>query len=177
MSEISTTSVASSSAPRSGSSGGARLLASDLRLAAILINEARYRSLDRLFGCSKDQANLLTLVVALGLAEAVQDGWLRVANRRMTPSRGDALLGMASVRELMLSVVGPSLRDKPYLGALITAAFVARATGPPVMRSIRAIRTGSQRLNEGFRRRYGYVIDPGHWRQQRYEARARGRAA
>jgi hypothetical protein len=139
------------------------------------MNEARYRTLERLFGCPKDQANLLTLVAAAVLLEAMRDRWQRIVSGPMVPSQGDVLLGMGSVRELMCSVTGPSLRDTPYLGALITVAFVGRAALPSVIRSIRGIRTGSQRFNTGFRSRYGYLVDVGHRRQRHYEAQVRER--
>jgi len=175
MSAISTPSNAASAVPLARSSGGRSALASDLRVAFLLINEARYRTLERLFGCPKDQANLLTLVAAAVLVGAMRDRSQRIM-RGSTPTQDDVLLGMASVRELICSVAGPSLRDMPYLGALITVAFAGRAALPTVIRSICGIRTGSQRLNTGFRRRYGYLLDVGHRRQRRYEALVRKRA-
>jgi hypothetical protein len=141
------------------------------------MNEARYRTLERVFGCPKDQANLLTLVAAAVLLEGMRDRWQRIMSGPVTPSQGEVLLGMGSVRELMLSITGPALRDTPYLGALITAAFVGRAAAPTVIRSIRGIRTGSQRFNSGFRHRYGYLVDLGHRRQRHYEETVRERGA
>jgi hypothetical protein len=138
-------------------------------------NEVRYRTLARLFGCPRDQANLLTLVAMLAVAEAMRERWQRLATGPMMPSARDAMLGVASFREGLLGVAGPSLRDKPQLGTLLMIAFLGRAAGPTVIRWIRVMRTGSQRLNDEFRGRYGYVVDVGRRRQRHYEELVRRR--
>lgn len=176
MSEISSPTVGSSSPPVVRSAGGGTQLEGDLRVALLFMNEARYRALERLFGCPKDQANLLTLVVALALVEAMRERWQRFSRRPMVPSGGDTMLGMASVRELLVGVAGPRLRETPQLGTLLVVAFVGRTAGPTVIRLSRGMRSGLGHLNGGFRRRYGYLVDVGHRRQRRYEAATRRRA-
>jgi hypothetical protein len=175
MSETSAPSVASSSAPLVRTSGGARVLAADLRFVFIVLNQARYRLLAQLFGTSKDQADLLTLVAALLLVEVMRKRWQRLMSGPIVPSSGDAMLGLASVRELLYRVAGPSLRDTPQLGTLLTVAFLGRAIGPTMVRSIRVIRGGSQRVNSSFRRRYGYLVDVGQQRREHFEELARRR--
>ena len=56
-----------------GQVDGGRLLMRDVRVASLLVGDARDRAMARLFGVSRDQAGLLTLVIALMLAQAVHD--------------------------------------------------------------------------------------------------------
>ena len=45
---------------------GGNLVVADLRTLLMLVNEARYRALERLFGLPRNQANILTLVGCAG---------------------------------------------------------------------------------------------------------------
>src|SRR5579884_3525336 len=56
----------------SGYGGGARLLLSDVSTARVLLNEARYRTIERLFGVPRENAGLLTLVALGTLAAGVR---------------------------------------------------------------------------------------------------------
>jgi hypothetical protein len=49
--------------------GGRRLLLTDLRLAFLFINDARYRAMQRTFGVSREQVNLATVIAVAGLAD------------------------------------------------------------------------------------------------------------
>lgn len=163
--------------PHLRSSGGGQALAGDMEIAFVMINEARYRTMARLFGCTRDQTNLITFVAALAVAEAARGQWKRLTSGPAMPSMSDDVLGVAMVRELLAGVAGPAVRDTPQLGTLLTLAFLGRAFGPLVVRSIRQAKAGSQRLNSGFRHRYGYLVDVGHRRQRHYQELERRRAA
>lgn len=163
--------------PHLRSSGGAGVLAGDLEIGFVLINEARYRAMARLFGATREQTNLVTALAMLALAEAMRAKWQRLMSGPATPSIADDMLGAAIFRELLASAAGPTVRDTPQLGTLLTLAFVGRAMGPIVVRSIRGMRDRSQRFNTGFRHRYGYLVDVGHRRQRHYEELERRRSA
>src|ERR1700727_2320917 len=66
---------------------GGRLLASDIGVIYLLLNEARYRTLARLFGVSREQAHLATLVFVAALAEAARARAERLRGRAR-PARG-----------------------------------------------------------------------------------------
>jgi hypothetical protein len=152
------------------------VLATDVRLALLLLSEARYRALGRVFGTSREQANLITFVLVL----AVADGGFEVYRRAMrgppVPPLGDGALAAASVRELFSSAAGLPPGDSSQLGTLLTLAFAGGLLGPTVVRSVRDAKSTSQRLDRAFRHRYGYLIDPGHWRRRRYELQERLRS-
>jgi hypothetical protein len=147
--------------------GGARLLLSDMRTAFLLVNHARHRTIARLFGVSSDQANLLTLVAALTLAEAVHEKVERLLSAPSVPSLGDGLLASASLRELLAGVAGPPAHETPLSSTLLMIAVVGGTAGPAGLKSLRAIKASSHRMAVGFHHRYGYIVDPGHWRQRR----------
>jgi hypothetical protein len=147
--------------------GDARLLLSDLRVACLLINHARHRTIARLFGVPRDQANLLTLVAVMTLAGAVNDRIQTMLRGPSVPSLGDGLLAGASLRELLRGVAGPSAGDAPLLGTLLTIGVLGGIAVPAAAKSLRATRASSQRLHVAFRHRYGYLVDPGHWRARR----------
>ncbi len=153
--------------------GGARLLASDMRVGFMLINHARNRTVARLFGASRDQANLVTLVAAMVLADTVHERIQKMLRGPSVPSLGDGLFAGGSLRELLWGVAGPPARDTPLSGTLLTLAVLGGTAGPAAFKSIRAISGSSRRIHHGFRHRYGYLVDPGHWRARRATRRSR----
>jgi hypothetical protein len=144
-----------------------RLLISDLRVAFLLANHARYRAITRLFGVSPDQVNLMTLIVILLVADKAYDGMTRVVRVPGAPSLGDGLLAGGALRESARAIAGPAARDTPLLGVLVMAALLGNTVRPAVAKSIHEIRTSSHRMALGFHHRYGYIVDPGHWRERR----------
>jgi len=155
--------------------GGALLLA-DARTAFLLVNHARKRALVHAFGISPDQANAVTAIGLLLIADAAHDKIAPLLRGSAAPPPGDALIAGASVRALLGAIAGPAVDETPGLGTLIVLALAATAAGPTAVRSLRAFRAGSHRLTVGFRHRYGYLVDPGHLRARRAQRRlARGR--
>jgi hypothetical protein len=156
--------------------GGTRLLLADARVAFLLINHARHRTITRLVGVPRDQANLVTLVAVMALADAVHDKIQTVLGGPSVPSFGGGLLAGASLRELLWGVTGPPARDTPLSGTLLTIAIVGGSAGPTALKSLRAIRASSRQIHDGFRHRYGYLVDPGRWRARRAARGAVGTA-
>lgn len=149
---------------------------SDTRAMFMLLNHARHRAIHSVFGLPPEQDNILTLM-ALGLAAgAVHGGYRRVVEAPGAPSGGDVLIGTASLSEVMSGIAGPSSRKAPMLGTLLLAALLAGAAGPAIRGSLRGLKGETDRVTLDFHRRYGYLVDPGHWRQRRAERRAGGHA-
>jgi len=147
--------------------GDRRLILSDLRVAFLLANHARYRAITRLFGVSPDQVNLTTLIAILLVADKAYDGMTRVVRVPGAPALGDGLFLGGALRESARAIAGPAARDTPLLGVLVMAALVGNMVRPAVAKSIHEVRTSSHRMALGFHHRYGYVVDPGHWRERR----------
>jgi hypothetical protein len=139
---------------------GAKLIISDARTAYLLLDEARYRTVERLFGVPRHQSALVT-VVALGmLAEALRkktDQMLRGPGR---PSLADAALGAGATRELVNGIVGSPSRDTPLAATLVAVAVIGTAFGPVLRRSIRGVGASSHRVRIMFSHRYGHHMVP-----------------
>ncbi len=136
---------------------GPRLLLSDAVVALLLADEARYRAMARLFGIPR-QGSLLVSVVATGTLAGAIHAKLRLGAR---PGVGDALLGAASVGELMHVIAGPPSRDTRFFGGLVGIALVGGLLAPAVRESARGIKASSHWLRAEFGRRYGYVLAAG----------------
>jgi hypothetical protein len=156
---------------------GVNLLLSDIRFAFLLANEARYRALERAFGIQRSQANIVTLVAALLVLESMQDRTSKAFTSGRPPSAGEMALGVTAAREALYAVAGPAAREGPLFASLVMLAVAGAAVRPVVWRSLRNIRTSSQARNVKFRQRYGYIVDPGHWRERRTQQQAAAGAA
>lgn len=145
---------------------GARLLARDMGVVTLLANDARHRTVQRVFGVDKNDVNLLTLIVLLVAAERMQ-----ATSRKVRGSRGPTLaedfLGFGIVREALCRVAGPDARDTPALASLLAIAVI----GATARSGLRSIHGSGHRADVAFHKRYGYLVDPGHWRQRRAQRR------
>jgi hypothetical protein len=131
-------------------------LETDLRLAFLLLNEARYRTLESVFGLSRDQANLATLVLLSSLAGSAGQRVHRMMSQPPpVPTRGDTVLGVSLMRELVQSIAGPASRDTSTFGTLVAVAAMGGVALPIVRRSIRAAESGLHEVSVAFRHRYG----------------------
>ena len=136
----------------------ADLLLSDVKLALLLVNEARYRALDRLFGVPRDQANLATLIALGALAHALHGKRERLLKGPGGPTRADALLGAATLRELLHQTAGQSSEKTPLIETLVAIAVLAHLARPVIRRSSRRVRAISHKTRLTFNRRYGRPI-------------------
>ena len=164
-----------SSSPRPAISredvGGSTLLLSDVRLAFLVINDVRYRVVERLFHVPREQVNLATVVGLLVLAEGVGAHGRRLRGAAGAPSLADDVLGAAVMNEVLSGIAGPSSRDAPVLGALLALAAIGGVARATVGKSVRSARGSSHKIDLAFHHRYGYLVDPGHWRARRAQRR------
>jgi hypothetical protein len=155
-----------------GVSGG-RLLATDLRIATLLLNDARYRAFQRAFAIERKDVNLVTLIALLIMAQGTQTTTHRFKNRRRLTLAED-FMGFGIIREALARVAGPDSRDTPLLSTLLAIAVI----GGAARSGLHGIRGSGHQADVAFHHRYGYLIDPGHWRAQRAQRReARAAAA
>jgi hypothetical protein len=138
--------------------GGARLLVSDVRVALLLIDEARWRVVKRLFGVSRDQSWPVTLIVLVLLASAAHDKSDQILKGPGGPTRADVALGAAALREMLFGIPGQSSPGSPLLTTLVTIALVGAGARPVLSRTVRGIRTSTHRVRQSFSHRYGHLL-------------------
>jgi hypothetical protein len=136
----------------------ARLLVSDVRVALLLLDEARYRIVRRLFGVSEDESWLVTLIALALIAEAANTQADQMLRGPGGPTRADVALGAAAVRELLTEISGASSRDTPLVGSLVTIAAIGALVGPGMRRTVHGIRASSHRVRRSFNHRYGHLL-------------------
>jgi hypothetical protein len=148
--------------------GDRTLFLTDLRLGVLVLNEMRYRAIARLFGVSREQANLVSLVALMLVAGRLRDQIARL--NAGPPSSGDTALAGTLLSEVLSGVAGPASRETPWTGALLTLALLAGAR-PAIKKAAHGMRTNAHRGAVSFHRRYGWLVDPGHLRQRRAQRR------
>jgi hypothetical protein len=137
---------------------GARLLTSDLTTLALLLNEGRYRTMKRVFGLSREQANLATMVLLLGVTAATRESAIKALKAPGGPTVPDVAIAMGISREALHAVAGRSFDKAPLFGTLITLAALAHISRPVVSRTTHAIHTRTHRALLGFEHRYGHHV-------------------
>ena len=153
--------------------GGARLLVSDVRVALLLLDEARYRVVNRLFGVERDQSWLVTLIALAVLAQAAQEKSDQMLKGPGGPTRTDMAFGAVGLRELLTWISGPPSRDTPLVGSLVTIAVLGALARPGLSRAAHRIRTSSHHARQSFNHRYGHLLPVPGAGNQRPEARTR----
>jgi len=133
------------------------LFLTDAAAAFALANEARHRTLEQVFGIKRSDANLLTAVIALMLANSVYERAIAVSPPR-PPTIPNLVIGVGALRETIYGVAGPASRDTPLGGTLIALAILVGLTREPVAKSLRGMKVSSRRVNQTFRGRYGYLV-------------------
>ena len=99
--------------------GFARLFFGEAAIGFMLLNEARHRTVTRVFGVSREDSNLVTVLAIGSAAVAVHGTAARVGAMRPHPSRSDGLIGASVLREAALGIAGEPSRAVPAAGALI----------------------------------------------------------
>lgn len=131
-------------------------LETDLRMLFLMLNEARYRSLSALFGLSREQANLASVVLLGMIGHRLGQRWERwMSGPPPFPSPGDSALGVAGVRELVQTVAGPASRDTSMFGTLVAVAAAGGIALPVVRRMVRAMESTSHEVRMALKHRYG----------------------
>jgi hypothetical protein len=139
---------------------GLRLLLSDIRVMGKLLNEARYQTLSRLFGVSREDSLLVT-VVALGSVAAMGHRTVvKLMQGPPFPELGNVLMGSAGVNRMVQSVAGEASAEIPGFAALVVLTVVATSIRPVVRKSLHEARTAAHAARMGFDHRYGHIIRP-----------------
>ena len=126
--------------------GTSQLFLTDSRLVLAVANHLRYQALNRAFGMSRDQANVLTAVLLLGAADGAYAATRRITGMRMRVSGTDAALGAFALRGAALDVAGPSARAIPGFGSLVAFAMLGGLAVPGLRRAAQRMRAAEQRL-------------------------------
>jgi hypothetical protein len=142
--------------------GFARLFFGDAGIALLLLNDARHRSVERVFGVSRDDSNLVTALAIGSAAVAVGGTVSRVRSIRLFPSVSDGAMGAAMLRGTALGIAGEPSRAVPFFGGLVALALVGTSARPVVRGvihsargSVRGVITAPLRLRAFARDRYG----------------------
>jgi hypothetical protein len=137
-----------------------------VRIASLLLNDARYRAFQRVFAVQRKDVNLVTLIALLIMAEKTQATSRKLRSRR-GPTLTEDFMGFGIVREALCRVAGPDSRDTPLLSTLLAIAVI----GGAARSGLHGVRGSGHRADVAFHDRYGYLIDPGHWRRRRADRR------
>jgi hypothetical protein len=147
--------TSASATTNTGGMGAGRVFLSDVRLAAGVLNYGRHIVLRRYFGVSREQANVLSFILALGAAQGALRTTRRMVSAPFRVSRGDALIGGYLVREGGLGIAGPGAREVPLFGTLLAFGMLGGLAVPEVRRALRGLRTAERRVREQRMRIYG----------------------
>ena len=141
--------------------GTGRLFLADSRLAFAFANHLRYLALRRVFGVSREQANVLTAVLLAGGAEAAYLGARTVVRAPLRVTGADAALGGAMLRESMFGMAGPASRETPMFGALLALGLLGGLAAPGIRRAMSRARGTEQRLRRARISQYAASRRPG----------------
>lgn len=126
--------------------GTSQLFVTDSRLVLGVLNHLRYQALNRAFGVSREQANVVTAVLLLGAADGAYEATRRITGTRVRVSGNDAALGAFALRGAALGVGGPSARAIPGFGSLVAFAMLGGLAVPGLRRTAQRMRAAEQRL-------------------------------
>jgi hypothetical protein len=153
--------------------GGARLLVSDARVALLLLDEARYRVVNRLFGVDRDHSWPVTLIALAVLASAAHEKSDQMLKGPGGPTRTDIAFGAVGLRALVARISGPPSQDTPLVATLVTIAVIGAVARPGLSRAAHRIRTSSHHAKASFNQRYGHLLPVPGAGNQRPEATTR----
>lgn len=137
---------------------GAKLLLSDARLAFALLNEGRYRAIERVFGVPRDSQFLLTLILLGMSAQAVERRVRQVLGLPGLPARSDAILGAGLLKEGAHGIAGDLSRETPLFGTLAVVVVVSSAMRPGLRASAHGLERLGHQVRYEFDHRYGHLI-------------------
>ncbi len=121
-----------------------RRLWGDAIIVSSLLNELRHRIMTAVYGISRADSNLVTLLVIAAFGGAIRRAAAapstQVRKVRSSPTTvGDTMIGAAAAKETLDSIAGHPSRDTTSAAALITLALVVHLFRPAVKRSVRAM--------------------------------------
>jgi hypothetical protein len=138
--------MATATADRRSDFRAGELFLADSRLLLIVLNQLRHLALRRAFGVSREQANLLTLVLVVVGTHGTLTTARRVVRAPLQVSGMDAAIGAFTVREGALGVAGPAAASVSPFATLMTIAVLGGLALPAVRRTARRLRAAEQRL-------------------------------
>jgi hypothetical protein len=139
---------------------GAKLLARDVRVGALLVREGRNRACARLFGVSSDDSALVALIALATLAHAAHGKVHDIITAPGAPSMSDSLIGAGILKEAVHLIAGDWSREVPVMPAVIVGAVIAHHLRPWERLALHDIRAMAHRLRMDFDHRYGHLIRP-----------------
>jgi hypothetical protein len=145
---------------KTDSFGTGRLFLADSRFAFAVLNSARHWALNRMFGVSREQANVVTFLLSVLAAEAAYESARRMI-RAPRVSGADAAVGLLVLREGALSLAGPGVRQTPHAGALLAFAVLGGVAVPRLRRGAHALRAAEHRVRAQRIRGYASVARSG----------------
>jgi hypothetical protein len=126
--------------------GTSRLFRNDARLAFAVLNHLRYQALNRVFGVSRQQANVLTFALLLSGADGTYEAARRIGLTRLHVPGPYAALGAVGLRDAALGVAGPSTRQVPGASTLLALAIAGALAAPSLRRTAHTMRAAERRL-------------------------------
>jgi hypothetical protein len=126
--------------------GPAQLAFTDSRLALAVLNHLRYQALHRVFGASREQANVLTAVLVVAAADGAYEAVRRIGGMRLLPSGSTTALGGLALRDAALGIAGPSTRQVPQAGTLLALGILGGLAAPTLRRTAQRLRAAEDRL-------------------------------
>jgi hypothetical protein len=137
---------------------GAKLLVNDVSVAALVLDDFRARAVERVFGVPRHRQFLVTLIAA-GVAErAMRNSAQQVGAKMKGPSRTDALIGFALLRESVYEIAGATPEQLPVGSGLIALAVIGGYATPVVRKAAHNVRTSVHKARAAFGHRYGHVV-------------------
>jgi hypothetical protein len=134
--------------------GAPQLFLSDARLALGILNHLRYDALRWAFGVNREQANVVTFLLVLGVAEGVYEGARRIPRMRLPVSGVDAAIGAVALRDGVLGAAGPAGREIPGFATLAALAALGGIVAPRIRRASARARAAEHRIRAERIRRY-----------------------
>jgi len=128
----------------------ASLFPSDPRAALVLLNEARCRAIQGVFGVRRDQVNVMTFIAAMTLTEVVHTRAHRVRRGLRGPTRAEVIVGDWLLNALGQGIAGPASREIRFFPALIGTAAVGTFGARVLRRGAHDTKAASHRLRLSF---------------------------
>lgn len=138
--------MAAAAAGRRADFGAGSLFLADSRLLFVVLNQLRYRALHRAFGVSREQANLLTLVLAIVGTQGTLTRAGRIVRAPLQISRMDTAIGAFTLREAAVGMAGRDAREVSPFATLLTIALVGGLALPAARRTAHRLRAVEHRL-------------------------------
>jgi hypothetical protein len=134
--------------------GAGQLFLADSRLAFTVVNHVRCRLLMRVFGVSREQANLLTFVLAIGASHVALTTAGRVVRAPFRVDGADVAMGGFAMREAAIGVAGPSAGEISPFATLLMIGLAGGIAIPRLRRAGRRLRVAERRVRTLRERQY-----------------------